>query len=307
MISSEDGAHCGFGTSQGSNPNYVGAATAAQHLREAFDAAWQELGISPQPLTSAFFGIAGMSSFRKSNDPETLITWLPRAPKGVVQFDHDLRIAHTGGLSGRPGIVLIAGTGSAGYARTADSRSAVVGGWGALLDDVGSGYWLGLEALRTITRAADGRGAPTSLSTALLEHTQAPDLSGLMRWLREHQDDRAEIAKLAPLVFAAAAAGDEESRRIMKRGAEELVEIAAALEHRLFVGKGTELALMGGVSRNPEYFAAVTEIISARGLPLRLIAPEHSPVVGALWLAMAQIRRPPGPDTLRVADTRVPF
>lgn len=266
-----------------------------------------ELGVAPQPLASVFFGVAGMASFRKSADPETLITWLPRAPNMAVQFDHDLRIAHAGGLSGRPGIVLIAGTGSAGYARTAENHSAVVGGWGALLDDVGSGYWLAVQALRATTWAADGRGAPTSLSARLLEHTEAPDISALMRWLRENEQNRPEIAQLAPVVFEAAAAGDAEAQRIMRRGAEELADIAAALERRLFHGQGTELALMGGVSRNPEYFAGLAQVISERALPLRLIAPEHSPVVGALWLAMAQTRRPPGPDTLRAADTRVPF
>lgn len=68
-----------------------------------------------------------------------------------------------GGLEGRPGIVQIIGTGSSTYGRNAGGESWMAGGRGHLIADEGSGYWLGVAAMRVAVRAYDGRGAPTPL------------------------------------------------------------------------------------------------------------------------------------------------
>ncbi len=79
---------------------------------------------------------------------------------------NDALIALEAGVPGGAGVVVVAGTGSIAYGRDAQGRAARAGGWGYVLGDEGSGYWLGRHALRAVVRAADGRGRTTSLTPA---------------------------------------------------------------------------------------------------------------------------------------------
>jgi hypothetical protein len=83
----------------------------------------------------------------------------------------DGAIALEGALGGCPGILLIAGTGSVGYARGADGRVERCGGWGMIVGDEGSAWSLGRNGLAAALRAADGRGPHTPLLPQLLEHS----------------------------------------------------------------------------------------------------------------------------------------
>ena len=73
-----------------------------------------------------------------------------------------------GRRAGAPGVVIIAGTGSIAYGRNARSEAARAGGWGYMLGDEGSGYWIGRAALRAVLRDADRRGPATALTRLLL-------------------------------------------------------------------------------------------------------------------------------------------
>src|SRR6185436_17233044 len=130
------------------------------------------------------------------------------APAEQIGIDHDCRIALAGGLSGRPGIVLIAGTGSSCFGMNAAGEAWRSGGWGHLLADEGSGYWLGVKGLEAAVRAYDGRGAPTALLDQLQRHLGLPDMNDIMHRLYVTGMSRAELAALAPIVIAAAADGD---------------------------------------------------------------------------------------------------
>ena len=76
---------------------------------------------------------------------------------GPLQIVGDQVTALAGALGQPVGTVLIAGTGSICYARTADGREARSGGWGSLMDDEGGGFALGRDALAAVVRAEDGR------------------------------------------------------------------------------------------------------------------------------------------------------
>src|SRR5262249_50032839 len=69
-----------------------------------------------------------------------------------VAIVNDALVALEAGAPGRPGIVVIAGTGSIAYGRDTNGRAARAGGWGYVLADEGSGYWLGRQALRSAMR-----------------------------------------------------------------------------------------------------------------------------------------------------------
>src|SRR5439155_578112 len=106
-------------------------------------------------------GLAGLSRPGRSPDFRRLVfELLPGADLEVVS---DAAVALWGALPEGEGVAVLAGTGSIALARSADGREARAGGYGALVGDEGSGFWLGRAAATAAVRAADGRGPPTGL------------------------------------------------------------------------------------------------------------------------------------------------
>src|SRR4029453_18751567 len=82
---------------------------------------------------------------------------------------NDAAIALVAGAEERVGIVILAGTGSIAYGADRAGNTARSGGYGFLLADEGSGYWLGHQALRATVRSADGRGPHSLLADLVFE------------------------------------------------------------------------------------------------------------------------------------------
>ena len=83
---------------------------------------------------------------------------------------NDALIALVAAVQDGAGIVIVCGTGSICYGRNGRGEAARAGGWGYLLGDEGSGYWIGRRALTAATRHADGRGPATALTAFAMEH-----------------------------------------------------------------------------------------------------------------------------------------
>ena len=83
---------------------------------------------------------------------------------------NDALVALEAGAPGAPGVVIISGTGSIAYGRNTRNEGARSGGWGHVLGDEGSGFWIGRAAIRAVLREADRRGPRTTLTPLLLQH-----------------------------------------------------------------------------------------------------------------------------------------
>ncbi len=92
-----------------------------------------------------------------------------------VTVTSDALIAHAGALDGKPGVVLIAGTGVVALAIDADGALRTADGWGPRLGDEGGGAWIGGAGLRAALRAHDGRGPSTTLLDAARARFGAPE------------------------------------------------------------------------------------------------------------------------------------
>lgn len=125
---------------------------------------------------------------------ESLLTSL-RAERVAVTGDSV--IAHAGALDGKPGVVLIAGTGAVALAIGADGALRTADGWGPWLGDEGGGAWIGAAGLRAALRAHDGRGPSTTLLDAARARFGAPE-----SWPAQ-LTDAAAVASFAPDVLAA--------------------------------------------------------------------------------------------------------
>ena len=102
---------------------------------------------------------------------------------------------------------MLAGTGSICYGADRNGRTARAGGYGFLLADEGSGYWLGHQSLRAAVRAADGRGPETRLQALIFEALEVASVAELIPRVYEKGLPKHRIAALAPLVQTAHDAG----------------------------------------------------------------------------------------------------
>lgn len=187
----------------------------------------------------------------------------------------------------RAGVIAIAGTGSAAYARNGEWE-ARAGGWGAMLGDEGSGYDLGRRGLIAVLRAHDRIGPATSLRGAVLGRLGLDRPEAIIDHLHFHMAP-ADVAALAPVVLGCAAEGDPVAEELVDAAAASLIEITAGAASAVGLGEAEEplFALVGGVARDPFFRAAVRRRAGRGDRPLRWHEAGAPPVAGAVYLAMS--------------------
>src|SRR5579884_38638 len=132
-----------------------------------------------------------------------------------------------------PGGVGVGGAGPGGGAWTFDSAVACVDGWGHLLGDAGSGFWIGRRGLDAALRAHDGRSGGSPILARLVERDVGP-LDHLPEMAaRAGAGPVAAIASFSTQVAEAAAGGDEIARYIWLEAAAALADSAVACARRL--------------------------------------------------------------------------
>ena len=200
----------------------------------------------------------------------------------------DLRGDHEAALHGavgRVGLVLIAGTGSICFGRSAQGQTARAGGWGYLLDDEGGGYALGRDILKAVLRAADGRAKPTALIGAVYRQFSASRPEDLIRAAYDPALGKANIAGLAPLLQEAVDGGDTAAKVIADHADKELAAMCAAVVDKLRLSEAV-LALSGSILTNIMALREALEIRLKQKYPLlRVITPLHDAAWGAADLA----------------------
>ena len=154
------------------------------------------------------------------------------------------------------------------------------------MDDLGGAYGLGIDALRAVVQATDGRGPATVLCGAVCQALDIGHTDDLMHRLYTGRFGKEGVARLARLVTAAADAGDEVAGRILSRGAAELGAMAAAVQERLGFSQ-PEVALTGGTGRHSALYREKIYTALQEAVPgCRITEPELEPVLGAVLLAL---------------------
>ncbi|WP_395405332.1 N-acetylglucosamine kinase [Arthrobacter sp. UC242_113] len=206
-----------------------------------------------------------------------------RFPGAGIQVDHDTRIIlAAGGLTA--GTVLISGTGSAAWAKSADGREARAGGWGYLLGDEGSGYAVARSAVRNALQDSDDGLPAGPLTSQLLAQTGAAEPAELLD-LFYRRPERRYWAGLAGTVFGLAAS-DAASAAIVDDAAQQLARLALTVNRRLgTIPEHAPVLLAGGMLVNqPSLAGRVRELLAAKGLTdVRVL--DRSPAWGAVELA----------------------
>ena len=245
------GRERGRGTAGSSNQAAVGLERAVAAVQAAVAEATRAIG-GPEALAVAWIGLAGVD---RPGDREAMLAHLGLLA-GAVRLTNDGELVLSA-LPGGVGVAAIAGTGSITIGRDPGGKRVRAGGWGHLIGDEGSGWGLGRGALQAAARAADGRGPGTALLDAVLRHWDLTDPSEIIGRVY-HREDKATIARLSALVFAAARDGDAVARNLVAQAAAEIALGIRAVAEALDLAEGPlPLALAGGLlAGTPEFRAA---------------------------------------------------
>jgi N-acetylglucosamine kinase-like BadF-type ATPase len=243
---------------------------------------------APGPVEALCLGIAGVA---QEADRELVRVLLRRLGiRRAVRIVNDAEIALIAGAPDGHGIVLVAGTGSIAYGIDPAGKRARSGGWGYLLGDEGSAFWLGHAAVRAGIRAADGRGPATALYERICAHLELREPARLVEWFYDQELSRTRVAQLARLVEEAAVDGDETAQDLLDHAARHLARAARAVERQLEFPGPYPLVLSGGAFRA---CPSLVRRIEARldDLPgARLVRLEVEPATGAVTLALELLR-----------------
>jgi len=275
VVVDSQGHICGHGRAGSANHHTVGLETAVDHLTEAAVQASHSAG-SPTPLSAAWIGVAGLDS---PADHELLLPkLLPLASSIRLTNDADLVLS---ALDSAVGVALIAGTGAIALGRDRSGIRKRASGWGHMMGDEGSGYYIGSQALQAVVRAIDGRGQSTPLVEGLVSYWKLSRPDDLLHQVY-HRADKTDIARLSPLVFETAQAGDPVAQGIVRRAAKELALAALTVGRGLnFSGEELPLALGGSLLLHQAgYREAILRAIR-REQPLRDVVLAAEPAQSA--------------------------
>jgi N-acetylglucosamine kinase-like BadF-type ATPase len=273
----EGAVHLGHGGP--SNEDAVGAGSAVQALLGAAEQAIAGAGIAADRLGAAVLAIAGTDTAAIASSVRSARTdsWL------VV---NDVVAAWATATGGGPGVAVISGTGSNVFGVGPDGRGWRAGGWGHLLGDEGSGYWLGIESVKAALSDREASGPATALSDAATAFFGASSVEALASSVYSKPLTKGEIAAFAAETARLAGEGDAVARGLYERGAAELaVQIAAVVGQTGLTGS-FPVGLIGSAFKAGELFVGpLTRAIHEHSPQARVAPVAMAPVGGSLMLA----------------------
>lgn len=235
-------------------------------------------------LVAIYLGMAG----GESEEVSSFVTRTLTNKYGVkVKVVNDAVIAIAALLKGEDGILTISGTGSISYG-VRQGKVKTAGGWGHLLGDEGSGYFIAIEALRLITLEEDMDKDPSNISKALLKEMGIENRKDIINFV--YDSPKGEIAALVPAVVNCAQQGESDAIEILKRGGRELAKITLIVYESLgfkgHVAIGIKGSILTKISMVREEFEnTLKESINQ----VSIINEEVSPTLGAYYLALKEL------------------
>jgi N-acetylglucosamine kinase-like BadF-type ATPase len=306
LIADRDGRILGAGRAGTGNWELVGLDGAARALAQALEGALASAGLQRSDLRAAGYGLAGMDW--PSDEARLLPVLRDLAVPGPCALVNDAYVALRAGSDAGYGIAVISGTGVtiAGHNRAGEHfRTFALGGdWG----DFGSASDVVGLATRAVAFEHIGRGPATLLTERLVQHYQARDTLDLVERITRGLAAQPN-GRLAPLVFATAAEGDQVARAVLIEAGQELGRNAVAIVRRLgMLDQPFDMVLAGGSFRNPYtlFRDALIELVRASAPHVRPTPLPSAPAIGGALLAMEAAGEVAGGEVRRrlVEETR---
>jgi glucosamine kinase len=275
-----------------SNIARVGEARARESLHQAVRQACEAAKIDPKDVRRACAGVAGAGRKEVATVVQKM---LAEIVAGEIEVVGDMQIAMQAALGSGPGVIVIAGTGSIAYGRDANGKTARAGGWGYSISDEGSGYWIGRTAVNALLQMAAQNSETRDLpeDSKLFSEVKASWKLESVEQLAAASASSPDFAALLPAVLAAANAGDETARDVLRRAGAELAELAGSVVRTLFahgeamIPLGTAGSVFRYANITREEFSFKVHKIDSR---VKVSEQMFEPVDGALEIARSANR-----------------
>lgn len=276
-----------------SNFQIIGVEKAAETIFSLVQSCCESVGCTIQEISGIACGLTGAG---RAGDQQRMAEGLKKYAakkksklKRVI-IESDARIALEGAFKGGAGIILIAGTGSIAFGKDARGNVHRVGGWGRILGDEGSGYYLGRLGLTAVTHHLDGRGEKTMLTAMISKKFELTDQTAIINAIYKNNFD---IASVAPLVLDAAMKKDHVCLLIAEQAAVMLANHVNVASKKILASSKTQvrskvkLAFVGGLIANETLLATLLRQFISSTLPsIEVIRPMATPAYGAVVLAL---------------------
>lgn len=252
-----------------------------------------DAGANMGQVKAACLGLSGVGRPEDEAAVRPLLDFLAPAPIHLVS---DGLITLAGAFDGRPGVIVIGGTGSLVLGANAAGEVMRAGGWGWILGDEGSGFFIGRQAVMAALAAWDETGPETLLAERI---TAAWGLERIVQVVpmvyADLHSSKTRLASLAPVVIRAAADGDPVAQAILRQAGADLGQRAAAVLFRLGLMVEAEpprVAYTGGILSGSAVVRETLRATLEESAPGTLLVPcEKSPVEGAVRLALDHLDR----------------
>jgi N-acetylglucosamine kinase-like BadF-type ATPase len=268
-----------------SNEDAVGSQAAVQALLDAAGQALATAGVQERELGAAVLAIAG-------TDTASVVRSVREARTDAWIVVNDVVGAWATVTGGGPGVAAIAGTGSNVFGVAGegeDARAWRAGGWGHLLCDEGSGYWLGVQSIKAALRHREASGPATALSAAALAFFDEPTVEAVAQSVYSKPLTKGQIAAFAVETAKLAAEGDAVSRELYERGARELAEQVKAVIAKIGLADAKQafpVGLIGSAYKAGAVFIEpLTRFVHELAPAAHVQRVEMAPVGGSLLLA----------------------
>jgi glucosamine kinase len=262
-----------------SNQDAAGVQAAGQCLFDAAQAALDGAGIADEQLAAAVLAVAGTDT-----DAVARHVHSRRSREWIVVGD--VVGAWATATGARPGVGVISGTGSNVFGVGQDGRGWRAGGWGHVLGDEGSGYWLGLQSIKAALRDREASGPPTALADAAVAFFERPSVEALASAVYSDPLSKSDIAAFAIETARVAERGDAVAQELYAAGARELAEQIAAVVRQTGLEGEFPVGLIGSAYRAGAVFVEpLTRAIHEFAPAAAVSVVELAPVGGSLLLA----------------------
>ncbi|KAB2441512.1 BadF/BadG/BcrA/BcrD ATPase family protein [Bacillus luti] len=210
------------------------------HIMEAIDQC--QKGLLNGYCVCICLGLAGVGGAHTNE----LTVRLKKKYGTQIEVFNDAMIAHAAALQGKDGILTIGGTGAICLGKKGEVYE-YSGGWGHILGDEGSGYWIGLQGLKRMANQFD-QGVPLCpLSLRIQEEFQLLTSSHIKRLVYSSSKDK--VAAITPLIIREARNGNDGAHEIMVQAGKELARITIDIYNKMQFDLSTPIAVSGSILR----------------------------------------------------------
>lgn len=267
VLFSSDGKILDYALLEGTNPNVYGLDNAFLTLKKGIDLF---LCNNKTKIIGIYCGIAGCGL---SENASYLTHKLKKEYNTQISVVSDIENV-CGSISGVDDCInVICGTGMAVYAKK-NGEYHRFGGWGYLLEEGGSGFSIGRDALRAVLREKDGIGNKTLL-THLVSEKIGGDIGEKISEI--YKGGSNYIASFSQEVFEAYKKGDTEAEKILEKNFSCMAEFINSA-YKKYCCDAT-VVISGGITSNKEIFKKFLK--NKIDSEIKLVFPEMKQIYGA--------------------------